>query len=274
MLDAMVVAAGSLVIGILGGLLGVGGGVFLVPFLVFFTDLRPVEAVGLSLFCVMGTSVGTSKRNLVGGHTNIGLALFLEPFMVAGSIGAALFAQKIRDQSLMLGFAGLMLFLGALFLRKAPASSERVQKPTGAPRLTDGETLEPDGAPLAYRPAKLPLLGALVFGTGAASGLFGIGGGSINVPLMTLLSRVPLRAAAATSTFTMSVTGAAGGIVHLSHGTVPVALVAATLAGVVPGGQIGATWRHRFSETTLRRAFAALALLVAVASFFRARSMG
>lgn len=262
---------GSFAVGVMGAVLGVGGGTFLVPFLVLFAGMRPVEAVGISLFCVIGTSVGGASSAIKNGQANVGLALLIEPIMVFASVGASLLAQRMGDALLLALFALVMLALSGLFLHlwRHNIRTEPVA-PSGSARLVDGSVHEPGAEPVLYRPQRLPLLSGLVAFTGAASGLFGIGGGVLNVPFMTLVSRVPLRAAASTSVLTMSVTGAAAGAVHLAHGSVPGALVGASLLGVVPGGMLGARLQRRLPERQLRITFAVLALLVAVLTFRRA----
>jgi uncharacterized membrane protein YfcA len=266
---ALLTVVGSFGVGVIGAALGVGGGVFLVPFLALFAGLRPIEAVGISLFCVIGTSVGGASRALRSGQANLPLALTLEPIMLAGAVASAMVAHKLSDAWLLGGFGVLMLFIGGLFLRRG-AGEPDAEVDDESPGTFDGVTFDPDGTRTRYRPRRVPALLGLVATTGAASGLFGIGGGVLNVPWLTLVARVPMRAAAATSVLTMSVTGAAAGAVHLSHGTVPVALIGASLLGVMPGGMIGARLRARLPEASLRLGFAGLTFVVAVLTFRRA----
>jgi uncharacterized membrane protein YfcA len=254
--------------------LGIGGGTFLVPFLVLVGNLRPVEAVGISLFCVIGTSVGGASGAIRSGRANVGLALLLEPVLVGTSVGASLLAQRMNDALLLALFACMMIGIAVLFLalwRRGPALT--IALPTGPPRPGDGVVEEPGQGLVAYRPRRLPLLVGLIGLSGTASGLFGIGGGGLNVPILHVLGAVPLRAAAATSVLTMSVTGAAAGAVHLAHGSVSGTLVGASLLGVVPGSLLGAQWQRRFPEQHLRFAFAVLAALVAVTTLYRASRM-
>ena len=270
--DLFLILGGSFAVGVIGAMLGVGGGTFLVPFLVLFTDLEPIDAVGISLFCVIGTSVGAASSALRRGEANLGLALSLEPIMLLASVGGSLVAQHIGGALLLALFALMMLGISGLFfrlwrrdVREAPLS------PTGPTLVVDGAVREPGvEEPLRYRPQRRLLLSMLIGLTGASSGLFGIGGGAVNVPLLTMVGRVPLRAATSTSVLTLSVTGAAAGAVHLAYGSVPGALVGVSLLGVVPGGMLGVRLQRRLPERALRLLFACLALVVALLTMRRA----
>jgi uncharacterized membrane protein YfcA len=267
---AILTLVGSFVTGFLGGILGAGGGVFLVPYLIFVVGIRPIAAVGISIFCVLGTTVGATGRSLEEGRVNVPLALSIEPALLVGATLAAYFAQRITDQALLMLFAGLMLALALLFFfGRRTVTPDISVLPERHP--LDGVFLdERTGAPVAYRPRRLALVLPLATLAGASSGLFGIGGGALVVPLMTFVARVPMKAATATSAFTMALTGASAAIVHLVHGTVPAALVAASLLGVLPGGRLGARFGRKISDRTLRFTFASFATVIAVITFARA----
>jgi uncharacterized membrane protein YfcA len=261
---------GSFATGFLGGILGAGGGVFLVPYLVFVVGIRPIAAVGISIFCVLGTAVGATGRSLEEGRVNVPLALSIEPALVVGATLAALFAQRVSDETLLILFALLMFGLAALFFFGDRAAHPAVFDDT-MHRPLDGVTIDAKGdAPVAYRPQRLGFVLPLATLAGASSGLFGIGGGALVVPLLTFVARVPIKAAVATSAFTMAVTGASAAAVHLVHGTVPAALVAASLLGVMPGGRLGARMGRRISDRALRLTFALFAVVIAVVTLWRA----
>jgi uncharacterized membrane protein YfcA len=263
-------AGGGLGVGLLGAILGIGGGTLLVPYLVLVADLSPVQAVGISLFCVIGTSVGGASRALRTGQANLRLALLLEPFMLAGSVLTSFFAHRVSSPTLMISFALLLFGLGGLFLFLSIRSGAIGEvTPSGPPHFADGQCEEPGVGVVPYRPVRLPLCALLVATTGAASGLFGIGGGVLNVPYLTLVAKVPLRAAAATSVLTMLVTGAAAGAVHLSAGEIPGPWLAATVLTVVPGSALGARLQRRLPTKSLRFLFAGLALVLGVLMFHR-----
>lgn len=263
-------AAGSFGVGVLGAVLGIGGGTLLVPFLVLVTGMDPVVAVGISLFCVIGTSIGGASRALQSGQANLRLALTFEPWMMCSAVFTAYGAHKIDGRWILFAFAFLLFGLAILFLRLAlqPYRLGPIS-PTGEPEFWDGVCPEPDGSSIAYRPQKVPAMTGLVFATGALSGLLGIGGGALNVAYLTILGRVPLRAAASTSVLTMLVTGAAAGAVHLSQGKLPGAWIAISMLSVVPGSILGARLQKYLPERSLRLLFAFIALSIGLFTLLR-----
>ena len=271
MLQSVLIVAGSFGMGILGGLLGVGGGVFLVPFLALAAGLRPVEAVGVSLCCIIGTGAASSLATL-RQEANLPLALLLEPFLVVGAALASLFAQRLSDRTLLLGFSGLIVFVAVLFTLRGRAHSGGRDLPkelAGAPGPFDGVSLG-----TAYRARRPAALGLLALLAGVASGLFGVGGGVLVIPLLVFVGGLPLRAAASTSAVCLMTTAAAGAAVHVAHASVPPAVVALSLVGVLPGGLLGARLQPRISERALRTAFVTLAIATAILTVRRALAGG
>jgi uncharacterized protein len=258
-------------VGVLGGFLGVGGGVFLVPLLVVLADLRPVEAVAVSLFCVIGTSAGAVSRSLPGGEANLSLALLLEPPLLIGAVAASLVAHRVADRGLLLAFAMLLLGVGVQVARSTLKGATQAPPTPGgsAPSWLSGVS---SGVP--YTPRRLPLVALLMVVAGMASGLFGIGGGALAVPVLAFAGRVPLKAAAATTTVSLMVTASAAAMVHESAGGVPAGIVATALLGVLPGGLLGARLQTRVAERMLRLVFAALAVVTAALTAIRAGGMG
>ncbi|MDP2339537.1 MAG: sulfite exporter TauE/SafE family protein [Deltaproteobacteria bacterium] len=251
--QALIVVVGSFAVGVLGGLLGVGGGVFLVPFLVMFDVATPKMAVAISLCCVICTSAAAalvSGRNLANqpGTARLSTALRLEPALVTGAVVASLFGVRVGDGALLIGFGLLILFIALLI---------RVRSRFAAP----------DDAPWSSR--RMAFVVALAFLSGAASGLFGVGGGVLVVPTLVLVGRWPLKAAAATSSLCLMTSAAAGAAVHHAYAPLPVDVVAAVIVGVLPGGFAGARLQRVASDTVLEAVFIALAVVVAGLSIWR-----
>lgn len=249
--EAVIVVVGTFVTGVLGGLLGVGGGVFLVPFLVFFDVASAKAAVGISLACVICTSAVSSWVTGKTGDARLGTALRLEPALVAGAVAASALGARIDDGVLLVGFGVFILGIaGLLRARKHFAAA--------------------DDAP--WSRGRLAIIVTLAFFSGAASGLFGVGGGVLVVPALVLVGRIPLRAAAATSSLCLMTSAAAAAAVHHAHTALPTDVIALAIIGVLPGGFLGARLQRRTSEGKLEALFAVLAVVVAGLSFWRGLS--
>ena len=246
-ISSLLIVAGSLGVGVLGGLLGVGGGVFLVPFLVFVAALGPKEAVAASLCCVIGTSAAASLITGKSGLSRLDIALRLEPALVIGAVLTSVLAVGVADGAVLIGFGVLLVVIVGLVIARSHAVAD-------------------------LRPWSLWRWLALLTGgfcSGAASGLFGVGGGVLVVPVLTLIGRMPLKTAAATSSLCLMTSAACAALVHWSHGTLRVDVVAAALLGVLPGGVLGARWQRRVDERVLQATFFFLAAIVAGLSIWR-----
>ncbi len=242
------VFVGSFFVGVLGGLLGVGGGVFLVPFLVFFDVAKAKPAVGISLACVICTSAAASLISGKSGDGRLHTALRVEPALVAGAVIASVYASRVDDGALLMGFGVFILFIAGLIRARRRFASA-------------------DDAP--WSTSRTAAIIVLAFLSGAASGLFGVGGGVLVVPALVLVGRLPLRAAAATSSLCLMTSAAAGAAVHHHHDPLPLDVVALAIVGILPGGILGARLQKSASEQTLERLFIALAVVVSGISFWR-----
>jgi uncharacterized membrane protein YfcA len=244
-----VVGLGSVVTGVLGGALGVGGGVFMVPFLIFVAAVSAKEAVAVSLCCVIGTSAAASWTAARTGAARLDLALLLEPAFVVGAVAASTAAVRVDDGVVLVGFSGfLLVVVGLMALR-------RWMTPVA------------DASPLSVARRAALMVAALV--SGAASGVFGVGGGVLVVPALALIGRLPLKAAATTSSLALMTSAACGGMVYVAHGLVPPGLVGVALLGVLPGGVLGSRLQRRLPESVLLGTFTVLTLIVAGGSLWR-----
>lgn len=246
--SAAIVVTGTFVIGVLGGLLGVGGGIFLVPFLVFFDIASAKGAVGISLASVIATSASSSWVTAKSGDARLSLALRLEPALVVGAVLASVFGARIDDGALLIAFSVFIMAIAVLLLLR-----RRLASPSEEPWSTK----------------RLVAMVALAFASGAASGLFGVGGGVLVVPALVLVGRLPLRAAAATSALVLMTSAASAAAVHHLHEPLPGDVVALAIIGVLPGGLLGARLQKRAPERVLEAAFVVLAVVVAGFSLWK-----
>jgi uncharacterized protein len=214
----------GLLVGGFGALAGVGGGFLLVPALVLFFHASMHEAVALGLIAVIATSTATSAVQVERGVTDIRLGFVLELATTCGAIIASLVAAYLSKRTLA---SLLVLFLAFTIVSMArKAWAVRAQK-------------EPEGIP-DYTVRNYPLgLGAGLT-AGGMSGLLGIGGGIVLVPVMLLYMGMPTRVATATSNFMIGVTAATSAWIWYSHGYVNVAIAGPLLLGVMLGSHYGA----------------------------------
>src|ERR1700689_4894390 len=218
--------------GMLGAITGIGGGVVLAPILALHFGIPIREAIGTSLVAVITTSAASSSVHLQRHTTDIRLGMTLE---LATSFGAAVTAYLVGyfNRNALEGlFAGFLLYSSLTILLRGGKVKNEDQEASVA---SNGETVIPP-----YEPERYPLgLGASLIARGL-SGLLGIGGGPIKVPVMYLFMNVPLMVAMATSNFMIGVTAAASAIVYYRRGDIIVGIAAPLAVGVFLGSLLGA----------------------------------
>ncbi len=251
----MALLATGLLAGILGALLGLGGGIFLVPALTLLFHLPIRIAVGTSLVGVIATSAGVAAVAPLGRGADVGLALRLEVATTAGAIAGSLLAGRVSPRVLSILFAGVV-FLTALYIlykaRHRPAS--------GVPeRLFHRD----------YRPRHWPAGLAISLLAGMASGLLGVGGGFIKAPMMYAVMEVPLGIATATSNFMVGITAAASIFVYYGRGDIYPLVVIPTALGVFTGATLGGFILPRLRVTWLRLALVGLLLIMGLQMLLR-----
>ena len=230
MLSAYLVAFGFCA-GLLGALTGIGGGVLLTPILALHFGIPIRQAIGTSLVAVITTSAASSSVHLQRHTTDIRLGMTLE---LATSLGAAVMAYLVGyfNRSALEGlFAAFLLYSSITILR----SGGKLKSDEDAATLTNG-----NGEVPPYEPQRYPLgMGASLV-AGALSGLLGIGGGPIKVPVMFLFMNVPLMVATATSNFMIGVTAGASAIVYYRRGDIQPDIAAPLAVVVFLGSLLGA----------------------------------
>jgi uncharacterized membrane protein YfcA len=229
----------------LGALVGVGGGIIVTPLLAIYFGLPMHQAIGVSLLCVIATSTATSSLYVERHVTDIRLGMTLELATTVGALIAALIAHHINRRTLAVLFVCFLFYSAGSMVKKAWES-----------RHAKKEEAIPDYTPQNYPAGMVASLIA-----GGFSGLLGIGGGPIKVPVMLLFMKVPLRVAAATSNFMIGVTAATSAYVYWGHGDIRLDMAAPLVAGVFAGSLLGARISPRI------RPFYILMLLVGVTSW-------
>lgn len=236
--------------GVLGALLGLGGGIFLVPALTLIFDLPIRIAVGASLVGVIATSAGVAVVAPPGRGADVGLALRLEVATTAGAISGGYVAGLISPQVLSVLFAAIVFFTAAYIFYKA----RRQMSAPGSESLFRRE----------YHPRHWPAGLSLASMAGLVSGLLGVGGGFIKVPVMYSVMDVPLGIATATSNYMVGITAAASVFVYYGRGDIHPLVVIPTALGVFLGAVSGVYVLPRLRVTWLRTALIGLLFIMGV----------
>ena len=264
----MIFAAGT-VAGSLGALLGLGGGVFLVPFLNLVLGFPFSAAAAISLTTVIATSSTVSAGRAGKQLINMKLGMLLEVATAAGSFLGGVTAQFV-SQSILQRLFGFVAVIVALIMLSRLRHRNVILDPAADPGVLGGRYHEVEsGGTVTYRVKRLPLAIAASFVAGNVSSLLGIGGGIIKVPVLNAWCGVPLRAAAATSAFMIGVTATAGATIYYGHGQLEPALAAAACLGVQLGSWGGMRFGAAASAKWLKILMAAVLVIVSAMMFVR-----
>ena len=264
MIDGLVLIVGGVAAGLFGSLLGLGGGILIVPLLTLVFDLPLLTAVGVSLVCVIVTSGASAGVYLERRVANLRLGMVLELFTAVGALAGALAAFILPEMVLELLFAALLVYVAVTMIRGRDPESENVDDPAAigaaaADAAGDSSFIAALSGP-GYRVRHLGLgaVGSVV--AGVTSALLGIGGGLVKVPVMHVLMGVPLRVATATSNLMIGITASAGAIIYLLRGGIDPYVASPTAVGVFVGASVGSRIAHRIDLRILRVLFVVILL--------------
>jgi hypothetical protein len=265
----------SVFVGVITSMLGIGEGVLLVPFLTLAAGIPIQIAIATSLVSTIANSSAASMTYVKDCRLNLRLALWFAITATAGAIIGAQIAAQINRTLLTEVFAAALVATAVvMFLRRKEVDAMQ------STRLRDvqydrfqlgGSYTNTMGERLVTYQVRNPLLGLLSgFVAGNASGLLGIGGGIINVPVMTLGMGVPIKVATGTSALIIGLTTAVGAIIYYANGFVQPLLAAIVLEAVFLGALIGPRLQGKIRNEALTASFAVV--LVILASLMLLRS--
>ena len=207
--------------GLLGALLGIGGGLLITPLLTLLFGIPIEQAIAASLVAIIASSSVAASYYVQERLSDIRLGMVLELATTLGAISGALAAGLLSRRWLTLIFSMFLLYAGSTLLRRALKPTPREEDLTG------------------YQVRRLPLGMGISYLAGNISGLLGVGGGPVKVPMMYLLMGVPLKVATATSNFMIGVTAAASAFIYYLRGDVLVHITAPVVVGVFLGSLAG-----------------------------------
>lgn len=242
--DAVVAIAIGAGAGVLSGIFGVGGGIVMTPAIDAFLPVTPIQAIATPLPVIFPTSITGAYTYAKAGEVDRRAAWWMAPTGLVGSVLGALATQWIDPTLLLLVTAALLAWQSIGIIRdRAPASAGPETPAPEVPRRT---------------------FGAIGFAAGAVSGLLGIGGGLIMVPLLAGWCGMPLKRALGTSLLTIWALVIPGTIVHAWLGNIDWWVALFLMIGAVPGARVGAIVALAARERVLRTLVGGGMLVIAV----------
>ena len=254
----------GLFVGIIAAMLGIGGGVFIVPALQLLPlsiEFSPQLAAGTSLTMIVFKAISSSSGYARQKRIDYKIGLLLATTSIPGAFVGAYLTGIIAKEFLILIFALFLLYVASRMIFTYNLGSFKVftrQQGGWHRRLVDC-----DGKVFEYN-VNVGLGLLLSFFGGISSGLLGLGGGSIMVSIMHILMNFPMHVSVATSFFIMVFTSMSGAATHLFLGNVRFEHAILLGVGIIFGAQLGAYLSKRMSGRNLGRIFGAVLFLVSI----------
>lgn len=245
--------------GLLGSLVGVGGGIIVVPALTLLLGVSIQKAIAASIISVIATSSGAASSYVSERITNMRLGMVLEVATVAGALTGAYLATVVSGRWLFVTFSLVLGYTVWSMLRPRGHKIEAVPDPLADRLRLHGSYVDRSlGQRVDYRVSRTKLGLAVSYVAGVASGLLGIGGGVLKVPVMNLAMGLPIKVCTATSNFMIGVTAATSAAVYFMRGEVLPFIAAPVAVGVLLGARSGARLMGGMKSRYIRIIFVAV----------------
>lgn len=262
----------ALASGVIGALVGLGGGVILVPATLFIginlnliPDITPQTVVGLSVIMMIFTGLASTLSYVKSKTVDFKTGFIFFAGSVPGTMLGAWINKGLDLPSFNLYFGILLIILSIILLVRDRLKPVRWFVEHGRKQ----EFIDNEGVKHVYG---YPIWFAFLFTffVGMCSGLFGIGGGSMIVPAMLILFLFPPHVAVATSMFLVFLTSLVNSASHIYLGNVPWLYTLPVIPGAYIGAKIGAKLNKKLNSKTLVTALRIVLLLLGIRSILDA----
>ncbi|AEA34402.1 sulfite exporter TauE/SafE family protein [Hippea maritima] len=265
MIEFLSVSIISFLASSVGALLGIGGGVVMVPLFVMFCKLTIQQAVAISLFTIIGTSALVSSKFIKSGALNLKLGISLELFTTGGSIVGGLVALRLNHRLLSALFGLFLIGVAFLMSIKNRKNMEKLAE-NGSFSYFDDKL----NKNVFYTPKNLTAAYPISFAAGLTSGMFGIGGGVLKVPLLFKICKLPIKVATATSSFMVGITASAAAYIYYSNGVLIPQLAFFSMIGSLFGSRVGVLIHSKIDSEKLKQVFIYSLIVIAIFMIFKA----
>jgi uncharacterized membrane protein YfcA len=263
------ILAGGFATGILGALLGIGGGVFFIPYLVLLLKVPIHQAIATGIVCVIATSSAAASVNVERGFANIRLGMVLEVATTTGAILGGFTANALSGEVLSKVFGSLLFLVAFLMIRRVWIGNGDATT-SGKSGLIRGVYFDPAmNKEVVYTVQRLPAALSFSLVAGNLSGMLGIGGGIVKVPVMNLICGIPIKAATATSNFMIGVTAVASAFIYYANNRVHPVITCAAIIGVLCGSMLGVTTSAKIRGRTVVLIFTVVLLILGMQMILR-----
>lgn len=262
----------SILAGVFGAILGLGGGIIITPALTVFFGIDIKYAIGASIVSVIATSSGAAVAYVRDKITNIRVGMFLEIATTTGAITGAFVSGLISPKYLYIIFGIILLYSAIMMFKKK--NQEIPQNITPHP-LADKLKLNGNYYDkVLQKDIKYNVTGVyggfgMMYVAGVISGLLGIGSGIFKVMAMDLFMKLPLKVSSATSNFMIGVTAAASAGVYLLRGAIDPKIAAPVALGVLIGANGGTKIMQNLKSKTIRIIFIPVLVYVSLQMIFK-----
>ena len=258
--------------GALGSIVGIGGGLIVIPILTLFLGVDIHYAIGASIVSIIATSSGAAATYVKDRITNLRIGMFLETATTTGAIIGAAIAAYLSATILEAIFGTILIISLVPLVRKIGEEYPPKQQLKGLARKLNlrGDYTEHDGRKIEYdatNPGK-GLVGMLA--AGLISGLLGIGSGTFKVLSMDLAMKLPMKVSTTTSNFMIGVTAAASAGIYFARGDVNPLITAPVALGILIGASLGTRLLVKAKNTAVRKTFALVLAASAIEMIIRA----
>ncbi len=244
--------------GFVGSILGLGGGIIMVPMLDLLVGFDIKEAAASSIIAVIGTSMMSSSTYIDKKLARTDIALYLVlPSLVGSFIG--MYSVINLPSSIVRIMFGVILLYSLYYINKKRELTRAILRYTEVNK-EDNDSVhtyydEALGIEVPYKQKSLKYAVALMFLSGFTASMFGVGGGIVNVPVLALIVGLPIKVAVATSTVIILFTATTSALLQLKYGYTVTWAAGILFVGAIIGSRTGSKIMNRLQSDLIRKAF-------------------
>ncbi len=259
----------SIFAGFIGAILGLGGGIIIVPTLTLLLHVDIRYAVAASLISVIATSSGAASNFLKSNLTNLRVASFLEMGTVFGAITGFLITSYVNASFLYFLFAGFLIFSSLMMLRQRHDRVATHNHPWSDKLGFASQYPDKTDQLIDYKVENVFWGLFLMYFAGILSALLGIGSGVLKVLAMDNAMKLPIKVSSATSNFMIGVTAVASASAYFVKGDVHPPLVIPVALGIIIGSWCGARTMKKMESSTIRIIFIVIMFIVSIQMIYK-----